>query len=335
MPTDFLLGCTYNFLQPGDGASPLRRFEQVRDTGVFDYINWLPKPELLSDCVAASEKTGIPMITGNYIHQLGRNDEMLAKTMRNAARAGVRMVNVMLGTYAADGHELTDDEIVDCYIRTAEAGDAVGVALSFELHVDCWSEKYKRVTPIIEAVKARGVPFHLTIDYSHVIFKIGNPEQQEISDVREDVEAGRVVLDPYEPNNLCAEWLAQDVVDFAQFRPVAPNNPRNIWAKNPDGSEPRGIMYPFVKPGPGEWHSPWEPWRLEPCKEAIRTILRHHLDQDTSPLKYIITEMITTADYGMNAKFSIIDQNAACGQWIRDSWAQLKAMKSAGIPKVA
>jgi hypothetical protein len=245
------------------------------------------------------------------------------------------MVNVMLGTYAADGHELTDDEIVDCYIRTAEAGDAVGVALSFELHVDCWSEKYKRVTPIIEAVKARGVPFHLTIDYSHVIFKIGNPEQQEISDVCEDVEAGRVVLDPYEPNNLCAEWLAQDVVDFAQFRPVAPNNPRNIWAKNPDGSEPRGIMYPFVKPGPGEWHSPWEPWRLEPCKEAIRTILRHHLDQDTSPLKYIITEMITTADYGMNAKFSIIDQNAACGQWIRDSWAQLKAMKSAGIPKVA
>jgi hypothetical protein len=335
MPTDFLLGCTYNFLQPGDDAPPLQRFEQVRDTGVFDYINWLPKPELLSECVAASEKTGIPMITGNYIHQLGRNDEMLAETMRNAARAGVRMVNVMLGTYAADGHELTDDEIVDCYIRTAEAGDAVGVALSFELHVDCWSEKYKRVTPIIEAVKARGVPFHLTIDYSHVIFKIGNPEQQEISDVREDVEAGRVVLDPYEPNNLCAEWLAQDVVDFAQFRPVAPNNRRNIWAKNPDGSEPRGIMYPFVKPGPGEWHSNWEPWRLEPCKEAIRTILRYHLDRDSSPLKYIITEMITTADYGMNAKFSIIDQNAACGQWIRDSWAQLKAMKSAGIPKVA
>jgi hypothetical protein len=335
MPTDFLLGCTYNFLQPGDGASPLQRFEQVRDTGVFDYINWLPKPELLSECVAASEKTGIPMITGNYIHQLGRNDEMLAGTMRNAKRAGVRMVNVMLGTYAADGHELTDDEIVDCYIRTAEAGDAVGVALSFELHVDCWSEKYKRVTPIIEAVKARGVPFHLTIDYSHVIFKIGNPEQQEISDVREDVEAGRVVLDPYEPNNLCAEWLAQDVVDFAQFRPVAPNNRRNIWAKNPDGSEPRGIMYPFVKPGPGEWHSNWEPWRLEPCKEAIRTILRYHLDRDSSPLKYIITEMITTADYGMNAKFSIIDQNAACGQWIRDSWAQHKAMKSAGIPKVA
>ena len=332
MPTDFLLGCTYNFLQPDVDVPPLQRFEMVRDTGVFDYINWLPPADLLRACVAASDKTGIPMITGNYIHQLGRNDEKLAESMRNAARAGVKMVNVMLGTFAADGHELTDDEIIDTYLRTAEAGDTVDVALSFELHVDCWSEKYKRVVPIVEAVKARNIPFHLTIDYSHVIFKIDNPEQQEISDVRDDVEAGRVKLDPYEPENLCAEWMSLDVVDFAQFRPVAPNNPRNVWAQNPDGSMPRGIMYPFVKPGPGEWHSPWEPYRLEPCKEALRTILRYHLTHATSPLKYLITEMITTSDYGMNAKFSIIDQNAACGRWIRDTWSQLKAMRIAGIP---
>jgi len=332
VPTDFLLGCTYNFLQPGDQASPLQRFEMVRDADVFDYINWLPPSELLSDCVAASEKTGIPMITGNYIHQLGRNDHKLAESMQNAARAGVKMVNVMLNTYAADGHELTDEEIIDTYLRTAEAGNIVNVALSFELHVDCWSEKYKRITPIIEAVKARNIPFHLTIDYSHVIFKMDNPEQQEISDVREDVEAGRIVLDPYQSGSLCAEWLAQDVVNFAQFRPVAPNNPRNIWATNPDGSLPRGIMYPFVKPEPGEWHSAWEPYRLEPCKEAFRSILRYHLAHDSSPLKYVITEMITTADYGMNAKFSIIDQNAACGRWIRDTWSQLKAMQAAGIP---
>ena len=332
MARDFLLGCNYNFLQPGDAALPLRRFEMVRDYGVFDYINWLPPPELLADCVAASEKTGVPMITGNYIHQLGRDDGKLAQSMRNAARAGIRMVNVMLGTYAADGHELSDDEIVDTYLRTAEAGDAVDVALSFELHVDCWSEKYKRVTPIARAVKARGVPFHLTIDYSHVIFKIDNPEQQEISGVREDVEAGRVVLDPFEAGNLLSEWLALDVVDFAQFRPVAPNNPRNVWARNPDGSMPRGILYPFVKPSPGEWHSPWSAHRLEACKEAIRTIFRYHLTHEASPLKYMITELITTADYAMNAGFSVIDQSAACGRWLRESWAQLKAMHAAGIP---
>jgi hypothetical protein len=331
VPTDFRLGCTSNFLPLDVEVAPLRRFELVRDTGVFDYINWLPTSDQLGACVAAAEKTGIPMTTGNYIHQLGRNDPMLSESMRNAARAGVKLVNVMLGTYAADGHELTDAEIVDAFLRTAEAGDAVGVALSFELHVDCWSEKYQRVTPIAAAVKRRGVPFHLTVDYSHVIFKIDNPEQQAISDVREAVAAGRIVLDPFEAGNLCAEWLALDVVDFAQFRPVAPNNPRNVWAKNPDGSLPRGIMYPFLKPGPNEWHSPWYAHKLEACKEALRTILRYHLTRPTSPLKYVITEMIPQPDYGMNAKFSLIDHNAACGRWIRATWSQLKAMHAAGI----
>ena len=332
MPSDFKLGCTYNVFQQSVNPTPLERFEAVRDAGVFDYINWAPTPDVLSACVAASEKTGIPMTTGNYIHQLGRNDEMLGETMRNAARAGVELVNVMLGTYAADGHELTDEEIVNAYITTAEAGDAAGVALSFEVHVDCWSEKYQRVTPIARAVQARGVRFRLTVDYSHVIFKIENPEQQEISAVREDVEAGRVVLDPFEPGNLYEEWLALDVVDFAQFRPVVPNNPRNIWATNPDGSLPRGILYPMTKPAPGEWHSPWYAYKLEACKEGLRTAMRYHLAHASSPLQYVITEMISQADYAMNAKFSLIEQNAACGHWIRAQWAQLKAMHEAGIP---
>lgn len=331
-PAPFLLGINYNFLPLDVDVPPMRRFEIVRDGGVFDYINWLPRPDQLGEIATASEKTGVPVTTGNYIHQLGRDDSMLAESVRNAQRLGMKMVNVMLGTYAADGHELTDAEIVETFLRTAEAGDAVGVALSFELHVDCWSEKYKRVTPIAQAVKQRGVPFHLTIDYSHVIFKIENPEQQAISDVRDDVEAGRVVLDPYEPVNVLTQWLALDVVDFAQFRPVVPNNPRNVWAKNPDGSLPRGIMYPFVKPAPGEWHSPWYAYKLEACKEALRTILRYHLTQPTSPLKYIITEMIPQPDYGMNAKFSIIAQSAACARWIRATWAQLQAMHAAGIP---
>lgn len=330
--SNFLLGCNQNFLPLDVEVPPLRRFELLRETGAFDYMHWLPSPSQLAACVAAAERTGLPMLTGNYIHRLGRDDAMLAETMRNAARAGLSLVNVMLETYAADGHELTDAEIVETFVRTAEAGHALGVGLSFELHVDCWSEKYKRVTPVAKAVEARGIPFRLTIDYSHVIFKIENPKQLELSGVREDVEAGRVVLDPYEAGNLCSEWLALDVVEFAQFRPVVPNNPRNVWATNPDGSLPRGIMYPFVKPQAGEWHSPWYAYKLEACKEALRTILRYHLTHDTSPLKYIITEMIPQPDYGMNAKFSILEQSAASARWIRDTWAQLKAIRAAGIP---
>src|SRR5262249_21325807 len=173
MASDFAIGCTYNFLQPHEEVPPLRRFEMVRDTGAFDYINWLPPPDILSACALASERTGIPMTTGNCSHQLGKDDARLAQNVRDAAAIGMRLLNVMLDAKAADGHELTDAEIVDAYCRIAELGASLGVAISFELHVDCWSEKFKRVRPVVEAVRARGVPFNLTLDYSHVIFKIG------------------------------------------------------------------------------------------------------------------------------------------------------------------
>ena len=332
MARDFRLGCTYNIFPMDVDATPLSRFEAVRDAGIFDYINWVPGPSVLSACVSAAEKTGIPMLTGNIITTLGKSDSTVDETMRNARRAGVELVNVMLETYHVDGHELTDDEIVDCFMRFAQAGDAVGVGVSFEVHVDCWTEKYKRVTPIARTILSRGVAFHLTVDYSHVIFKIENPEQQDVSGIREDVEAGRIVLDPFERGNLYEEWLDLNVVDFAQFRPVVPNNPRNIWGKNPDGSEPRGILYPMTKPAPGEWHSAWYAYKLEACKEGLRTAMRYHLENANSPLKYVITEMIPQPDYAMNATFSLIEQNAACARWIRAQWSQFKAMHAAKIP---
>jgi hypothetical protein len=59
--------------------------------------------------------------------------------------------------------------------------------------------------------------------------------------------------------------------------------------------------------------------------------MRHHLTHTSSPLKYMITEIITQRDYTMGAKFSVVDQNAACARWIRAQWAQLKAMHAAGV----
>lgn len=319
MAVDVALGCTYNVVPLDVEVPPLRRFEIVRDAGVFDYINWLPRAAQLTACVAAAEQTGIPMTTGNVILTLGRDDALQVESMRNAARAGTKLVNVMLQTRHADGHELTDDEIVGCYLTMAEAGDAVGVAVAFEIHVDCWTESFARVIPVIAAVRARGVRFRLTVDYSHCIFKIDNDEELAKSGVRSEQ------LDPFRADSLLAQWLALDVVDFAQFRPVAPNNPRNVWGRNPDGSLPRGIFYPFVEPGPGEWHAPWSAHRLAACKEAFRTIMRYHLAHDASPLRYAITEVIPQPDYAMGGKFSLIEQNAACARWIREEWATLRA----------
>lgn len=335
MSSDFLLGCTYNFSQAHEKLTPLQRFQAVKDQGVFDYINWLPPEPIIEECIDASEATGLPMTTGNCSCQIGLDEERLMRNVRNASRVKMSMLNVMLKTHAADGREITDEEIINLYIRADELGQSLGVKVSFEVHVDCWSEKYGRVSPIIRKMRDRGVDFALTLDYSHVIFKINNVEQQEISGVREAVEAGDMVLDPFEDGNLCQEWLSQGVVHFAQFRPVSPHNPINLWARNPDGSLPRGIMYPFMRPRAGEWHSRWFAHELATCKEAFRLVMRHHLTHPSSQLKYVITEMIPSADYGMNAKFSLLEHNAACAAWIRKEWSHLKSVHQAGAPLTA
>ena len=327
---DFAIGCTYNFSQPFEKITPTERFWAVKKTEAFDYINWLPPRAVIDECIQASKDTGLPMTTGNCALKLGYNFERIYGLLEDAERVNMRILNVMLHLYAADGHEITTDEVVDAYGLASEAAQKHGLEVSFEVHVDCWSEKYKKVTPFIAAVREKGMKANLTLDYSHVIFKIVNSEEQRISGVEDDVLAGRIVLDPYEAGSLLTEWLKLNAIEFAQFRPVSPHNPRNIWARNPSGGMPRGIMYPFKKPGPGEWHSRWNAFELETCKEAFRQVMRYHLENAASPLKYVITEMITSADYGLNARFSVLEHNAECARWIRREWAHLKKLHAAG-----
>ena len=79
-----------------------------------------------------------------------------------------------------------------CYLRCYDEGMQLGVEPSFELHVNMWSEDFRRVTPLAQMVQNKGVPFNCTLDYSHVNFKINNPEEQDISGIREDVELGQL-----------------------------------------------------------------------------------------------------------------------------------------------
>jgi hypothetical protein len=55
------------------------------------------------------------------------------------------------------------------------------------------------------------------------------------------------------------------------------------------------------------------------CKEAFQVVLPHHLRLAASPHKRL------------NAKFSLLEHNAACARWIRSTWS-LKSMHAAGIP---
>jgi hypothetical protein len=58
---------------------------------------------------------------------------------------------------------------------------------------------------------------------------------------------------------------------------------------------------------------------------VVRQVLRHHLRNPDSPLRYITTDMIDMADYGENAKYSLFDQNVAIATWIRKTWDELVA----------
>src|SRR5690606_11753046 len=144
--------------------------------------------------------------------------------------------NIMTFTHHADGHVLTDQEIIDHYLQVYDEGMGQGVEPVFELHVNMWTESFARVTPIAKAIQARGIPFNYNVDYSHVAFKIGNPQELDISECREAVESGKMRLDPFEPDSILQEWLDMNMVRWTQLRTVGPNQPKDLWWKNEDGS---------------------------------------------------------------------------------------------------
>ena len=346
---DFLLGCNGRGAQVSSIDRPVslteasvdEQFRMVKESGVFDYFDRLPLRSQLDQYLAAMEKYALPVHTGSWFYMLGRDDALLTDNLRLCKEVGAACHNIMTFTRHADGHVLTEDEVVAHYLEIYDAAMGLGVEPSFELHVNMWTEDFRRVTPVARRIAAHGIPFNFTMDYSHVVFKIGNPRELDISGLRAEAESGRLVLDPFEDGSLCDEWLELGIVRWTQLRTVGPNQPLNFWCKNDPAAVPgdtlqygdyaRGIQYPMTRPATGEWHSPWHAYMIEPSKEAIRKVLRHHARTRSSRLRYITTEMINLPDYGLGAKYNLFEQNVACARFIRDSWTQIKAA-AAGLP---
>jgi hypothetical protein len=128
------------------------------------------------------------------------------------------------------------------------------------------------------------------------------------------------VLDPAQPGHVCGRWIAAGWVAHAHARPAVPENPRNVWARHPDGRPGRGVQYPFVEPAPGAWHSPWSAQRLEPWKQVMRELLAHHARGPRTGRLLISTEIIPFVDYGAGARYSLFDDNVAVAAWLRAEW---------------
>jgi hypothetical protein len=327
------LGCAGRGVQNSSPSNPVSlqelpidtQFRMVVESGVFDFFDRLPLTEKLDDYIKAVEKYDFPVWGSAWTYRIGENPlQVLEHNLRNASAAGVRYHNMMVLTHHADGHVVTDEELVELYLRSYELGEKYGVQIGYEVHILMWSEDFRRVTPVANKIRARGVPFNFVMDYSHCIFKIGNPEEQDISGVREDVRAGRLVLDPFEEGNLADEWLGMNMVWWQQNRPAVPNGPKNIWAQGEDGKPGRGVQYPFIRPNPGEWYEDWHAHLLEPTKEVVRKTIRHHLTHGDSPLELMTVDYINLPDYGLGVHYNTFESSVAVARFIRETYDQIE-----------
>ncbi len=332
--SEFSIGCNGRGIRHVAPVSLEEQFRMLRDSRVFDHFDRLPQPGEEAEYLRLSNKYGMPIRTGLWSYTAGRDEAQLEKNLRIAKEAGGEFHNIMLYTRHAQGHVVTDDDIVAFYHHAWNLGERIGIAIGMEIHIYMWSEDVRRITPVAEKVRAGGIPFHFVLDHSHALLKIDNPEEQDVVGIRAEVESGALVIDPYEPGNVIDDWIAQNMVHWLQIRPVSPDGPKNLWEMTDNGHYGRAVQYPFLRPRPGEWHSPWTAWRVEPCKEVVRRMLRHHYATPDSPLRYITTDMIDMPDYGGGARYSLFEQNIAIAEWFKGTAAEIRQQVRSGAAAV-
>ena len=327
MASDLLFGISGGGVLHTDAHTPSvdTIFAMVKDSGAFDYIERSPPPLQVDEFRRAAQTHGVPLMSGSFFYVLGRDEPLMEWHLRIGRDLGSRAQNTQIMVHDADGKRVTDEKLAETYLWISEIGDRLGVTPCFEVHVNMWSERFTRVAKVAELVEKRGVPFNITLDHSHVIFKIGNLHERDIEENGADIDAGLLELDPFKPGNVCDLWIDRNWVRHSHARPAIPDNPVNLWAKHPNGRFGRGIQYPFFQPGPGEYLAHWDENRLEAWKEVLRRQMRHHARNPASRLRQITVEMIPGIDYGAGHKYSIFDHSVAVAKWLRQTWAEIKA----------
>lgn len=303
-------------------------FSMVKESGAFDYLDKTPPEDQAAEYLRLSERFDLPILAGGWWYTLGRDEALLDDQLRLGAALGSIVHNVQIMMDHADGRLVTDQEVADAYMRAYDLGAKLGCLPAFEVHINMWSEDFRRVAKVAALVEARGVPFRITLDHSHVIFKMNNERELKVFGLDAAVDAGELVLDPFAPDSISDQWIRAGWVGHCHARSTVPNNPRNVLASHasmdslPSSLHPRdligrGVQYPFIKPRPGEWHSPWEARLLEPWREVVRQLADYHRSTASSPLQLISTEFIPFTDYGQGARYSLFDNSVACADWLR------------------
>ncbi|WP_175675064.1 xylose isomerase [Burkholderia ambifaria] len=327
MAEAILIGVNLDGVLEHDGLplpTPAERFRMIAGAGAFDYVEKNPvRGEDLAPYFALVDRHALPIRVIGGIWRAGRDEAHVDEIIDAGARFGSTVLNCQLYAHHADGHPLSDREVAAFYLRAYERGEPVGCLPSLEVHVDMWSEDFRRVARVAQYVERAGAPFRITLDHSHLLFKIGNRGELDASGLHEPAGSARHLLDPASPSAVYADWIARGWVRHAHARSVIPNNPANRWMRRADGRPGRGIQYPFVEPAPGAYHGDWHPAPLDTWKTALRHLLQWQVHARPTLLEQISCEFIPFPDYGGGARYSIFDNNVACAQWLRDTWHAL------------
>lgn len=318
-------GVTLNGLAYSDREIPTidTRFRIARLSGVFDYIEYSPRPGEVNEVIEASERHGIPVGAGSFFYTPGRDEPLIEWHLRLSSMLGADVQNIQIAPRDLSGRLLSDGDIAELFMRCSEWGSRFGVTPSFEVHINMWSEEFDRVSRVAEIVDKRGGQFNLTLDHSHCVFKMDNSRERDL-----DKSKGRTQLDyerlsPEHANNYYDEWLAAGIIAHAHARASAPGNPQNVLARHVDGSFGRGVQYPFIMPRANEWHTVWDAGCLDTWKAITRKLLRHHAQTPASRLKRISAEFIPSIDYGAGAGGAVSENNIACVRWLRQTWDEV------------
>ena len=324
---DLLVGCSAFGILHTDKDPLLSLEDQFRmaaESEIFDYVEKTPPVDEIEEYKRCSEKFNLPVRCGIWFYTVGKEEELFLQNLKIGADMGSVLHTAQVRSYHEDGHLLSNEEIAEFYLKGFDYGEKIGCLPTLEIHVNMWSEDFLRVQEVAEIIQKKGYPFRLTLDHSHIIFKIDNPIEQKIFDIDKDIENGSLVLDPFLEKNICDQWINSNFIYHMHARSTVPNNPKNINAKHPDGSIGRGIQYPFIQPKAGEYHENWDEKLLEHWKLVVTSLINYHYSNQQSPLRQITTEFITPTDYGGGFKYSVFENNVACAKWIKKSIKEIK-----------
>ena len=300
-----------------------KRFRMVQESKVFDYVDKTPELNEIEQFKECSKKFNLPVRAGGWFYQIGDHRKLLEQNLKIGKELGSLVHNTQIQAYKKNGQLASDEDIRNIYLEAYDLGLKYGVTPCFEIHVNMWSEDFLKVSRVGKMVEEKGAEFNITLDHSHVIFKIDNPKEQKIFNIDKQIISGELILDPFSPGNVVEEWINNGWVRHCHARAAIPNNPINIFGKHPDGSFGRGIQYPFKKPGKGEYHVKWNKTLLDPWKECIRLLMRYHFNDKSSKLGQISTEFIPNTDYGEGCKYSLFEQAIECTKWMRKTWKEI------------